>query len=167
MADGEIKTESPWRIIRRRMNPLNEISVRTQYLTRGNQYPRRKLTEYRIIEELGPSQIRSSWIALDRCDGKQRLYRCLPSFMSIQSHPLYRRGRLVTSFTRYKLLRIAWKIGVSNPDGFGRDDCDFFGLNNQEGFQQFILGWKGINKITLGDYIWNYLYDNDAVYSCF
>lgn len=163
MTSIKVEDDSPWRIIRRRVNPLDEIAVRSQFIP-GEQYHRR-ITEYRMVQELGPRFISGPWIGLDRCDGKQRLFRYVPGLTLRRDR--FPKGRCMISFSRHKLLRIAWKIGVNNPDGFARDDCNFFGLTDGEGFTHFTLGWKETNKIILGNYIWNHLYDNDAVYSYF
>ena len=104
------------------------------------------------------------WRGLDRGDDRQRLYQSLPGYYPGKIRRMYRRGRLVTSFPKDKLLRIAWKIGVSNPEGFGKEDCQFIGINgNGQGLEFFLTGWGDATKDIIGNYIWNRLYDTNEI----
>lgn len=106
----------------------------------------------------------NKWNGIDYGDGKYRLYRYVsPRFRGKRRNHYV--GRLITSFTKDKLLHIAWKIGVSNPDGFSQNDCVFLGLNHDEGFEHFKSGWDKTNKIVISNYIWNRLYDNGQVFT--
>ena len=183
-----------WKIVRRRSHPLSEVAFRTKQgirnrdlgvdrndILEGNLVGSQgsdlrmgrssdlgvRVTEYRVTQELGLQNVGGRWIAFDRCDGRQRLnrYRRLPVDEQIKF--LYPRGRLISNFPRSRLLEIAWKAGVSNPEGFAKSDCEFFDMAEEDGFALFLRGWASIQKSTLCNYIWNYLYDNHAVYSYF
>lgn len=103
------------------------------------------------------------WHGIDRQDGKCRLYRRFPSYFPREIRRSYRRGRLVKSFTKYRLYRIAWSLGVSNPEGFCKADGEIFDMSNDESFQLFIRGWGRTGKEKLGNYIWNRLYDLNRI----
>jgi hypothetical protein len=67
--------------------------------------------------------------------------------------------KLITSFSKAKLLRIAWKCDVTNPDGFDRGDAKFLGIEDHVGFNFYKTAWSSTKKQVLGRYIWNRLYD--------
>ena len=98
------------------------------------------------------------WMGLDRGDGCYRLYQ--EGRIETKRH---QRGRLMTSFSKEKLLRIAWDIGVFNPDSFGKSECRFWGVTCREGFNMFVTGWERSSKNTIIQYIWNTLEDNDEI----
>lgn len=75
----------------------------------------------------------------------------------------HRKGRLLKSFTYSQLLKLAWEIGVSNPEGFSDYDSKFLGYDDGDGFNSFISGWYDTNKSDLINYIWNRLYDTDNI----
>lgn len=103
------------------------------------------------------------WKGVDRHDGKYRLYQTVPGYFPGKIRRQHRRGKLMTSFDRIKLIKIAWKTGVANPESFDRSDCDILGLTDKQGFHCFVNGWTGTNKPTLIQYIWNHLYDSDNI----
>lgn len=67
--------------------------------------------------------------------------------------------RLITSFSKAKLLKIAWKSDVTNPDGFDRNDAKFLGVTDDTGFEFYKTGWSLTTKLIIGRYIWNRLHD--------
>lgn len=119
----------------------------------------------RGLDSLTRPQHKSSrhkvWYGIDRGDDRYRLRQNVPYRLSRKSD---HRGRLIDSFSKYKLLRIAWKIGVSNPEGFSKDDAEFLGLDDYSGFEHFLSGWEGMRKTQLTNYVWNRLHDLDQVY---
>ena len=93
---------------------------------------------------------KTSWKGLDKQDGKLRLYRHT-------SKKFKENGCEITRFTRNRLLRIAWKLDVVNPDGFARYDSIFFELDDNDGFNFFMKGWGGATKQEISKYIWSRL----------
>ena len=129
--------------------------------------PQRSLTTGRSsckLVDFSDQKIKGRWRGLDKYDGKKRIYRSIPSYFPRKTRRQYRRGCLMTSFTRYKLLRIAWKLVVSNPEGFDKSDCEFVGLNDDEGFKHFVSGWNRTTKDDIISYIWNHLYDTNQIH---
>lgn len=110
-------------------------------------------------------QYSMTWIGLDYGDGNYRLYRCIPYYFPANSKCRYIKGRLMKSFSQYKLLKIAWKIGVANPDGFDISDSYFININSKVAFDFFVMGWNGIKKKMLIQYIWNKLEETDKILS--
>lgn len=78
-------------------------------------------------------------------DGRYRLYQKIPHYFPGKIRRQYRRGRFMSSV---KLLRIAWKVGVVNPDGFDISDCPFWNVTPEQGFELFVIGWENITKET-------------------
>lgn len=103
------------------------------------------------------------WKGLDKGDGKYRIYRVLPSCLPATFHAQYSRGVLIQKFTKLKLMRIAWILCVSNPDGFSNLDARMFSMNDLSGFCHFMSGWTTTKKDILIEYIWNHLLDTDSV----
>lgn len=99
------------------------------------------------------------WRGIDRGDGKYRLYKTVPHHVPDMIRRRNHRGRLMYSFDKVKLMKIAWKIGVSNPDGFNKKSE----LNSNRGIQHFIDGWTRTNKPALMSYIWNHLANNNKI----
>ena len=125
-------------------------------------------TVNRLPAQLRPSgyhntKSRPQWRGIDRGDDRYRLYQKLPHYFPGKIRRRYRRGRLMESFNQVKLIKIAWKVGVSNPDGFDRSDCEFLGCPLDEGFEHFVDGWNGTKKLALMNYIWNHLNDSNAI----
>lgn len=104
-----------------------------------------------------------AWRGLDRGDGRYRLYQKIPHYFPGKIRRQYRRGRLMSTFSRVKLLRIAWKVGVVNPDGFDISDCPFWNVTPEKGFEFFVNGWEGTTKETLIQYLWNKLEETDQI----
>jgi len=95
-----------------------------------------------------------SWKGLDIGDGKLRLYR--KRYKNIQI-------KLISKFTRYELLLIAWNSDVTNPDGLNKSDCSFLGLDTHDGFTIFLDSWRTTSNSNLIDYIWNRLEETDNI----
>ena len=97
----------------------------------------------------------SSWKGYDTGDGKLRLYRKRKNIKQI---------KLITKFTRYELLRIAWNSDVTNPDGLNKSDCYFLGLDDDSGcFMQFLDSWDTTSNSQIINYIWNRLEETDNI----
>lgn len=110
------------------------------------------------------SRFDKQWRGIDRGDDRKRIYRKLHRYCPGKIRRNHRRGRLISSFPKHKLLRIAWKIGVSNPDGFGREDFQYWGIDDEEeGFEFFLSGWTDETKDCIENYIWGRLYDTDEI----
>lgn len=110
---------------------------------------------------------RKNWKGLDKGDEKKRLYKCLPKYYPVKLRRRYRRGILMSSFPIRKLLKIAWNIGVSNPDGFDKSDMKYLGFPDEESALSFFLnGWVNTDKESICNYIWNRLYDTDQIKQC-
>jgi len=116
-----------------------------------------------VPKKTSNKKVRSQWRGLDKYDGKRRLYRSIPSYFPGKIRRRYRRGRLITSFTHYKLLRIAWKLDVSNPEGFDKSDGEFMELDDNDGFEHFVNGWNDNTKDDIAIYIWNRLHETDEI----
>ncbi len=108
--------------------------------------------------------------AFDKGDGRHRLLfkgqskrSFNPLTHKIHVHMKSPKCRLINSFSKDRLMKIAWQAGVSNPDGFDRTDATFFGLNNQSAFDWFQTGWDTTSKTILGIYIWNRFHDLDEI----
>jgi hypothetical protein len=104
------------------------------------------------------------WNFLERGDGRlrlQRTARIIRRFKDGTVHVRFKRSshRLMASFSRRKLLKIAWKTDVTNPEGFDRGDTRFLGVDDDIGFEFYKTGWVSTTKIVIGRYIWNRLYD--------
>lgn len=103
------------------------------------------------------------WRGLDKNDGKYRIYQSIPDYLPGKIRRKYRRSKLMSSFTNLQLKRVAWKVGVTNQEGFDISDSKFWGASSAEGFKIFIKGWSNTSKSTLMDYIWNKLDDLDLI----
>ena len=101
---------------------------------------------------------------LDIGDGKYRLIFSKPQFLSYKIRKLHDRGRVITSFSKYELIKLAWKIGVINPYGIrhhemiGDEYCD-----EQDYFRCFAVGWKHCTKYDMSIYIWSHLQNTDNI----
>lgn len=105
-----------------------------------------------------------TWNFLDKGDGRLRLQRKAGTkryFKDGKVHVRFKKQsrKLIASFSREKLIKIAWKSDVTNPEGFDRDDAKFLGVTDDIGFDFYKTGWISTKKIVIGRYIWNRLYD--------
>ena len=107
------------------------------------------------------------WKGIDHGDNR---YRLITSYISdarlskkSKGSKKSSKGRLMNSFNRKRLLRIAWEMGVSNPDGFSRIDCEFFDVDLNQGFAFFASAWHNMFKQSICNYIWNHLDETDEI----
>jgi hypothetical protein len=142
-------------------NSLPIISV--SHLSNDNAKNKDSKYEAKWINVRKRKEVLTSWRGIDRRDGKYRLYKRIPSYCPGKMRNKSLRGRLMNSFTKFKLIKIAWKIGVANPDSFDSNDAKLFNLTDEEGFKHFAEGWNNSNKDDIMNYIWNHLYDADAI----
>ncbi len=87
------------------------------------------------------------WLGINRNDGRYRIYKRESRYKHVK-------GRLISSFTRSKLIKIAWKIGASNLIGMNHDYCKF---------KDYINGWNRSTKSILCQHIWHHLHLNKRV----
>lgn len=92
------------------------------------------------------------WKGIMRQDGRLRLVQ-----EGSYHYGSVSKGKLAECFPRPKLISIAWKIGVSNPDGFDQDDCEYFGVTPREVYDQYVAGWRGYKKNRILRFILNRL----------
>jgi hypothetical protein len=104
------------------------------------------------------------WRGLEKGDGQYRLYRTIPQYRPGKIRRHSRKGRLMKSYTTIQLMKIAWKIGVTNPEGFDLESCHHWGCEPADGLRFFITGWTGTTKDQLMNHIWNHLYDTDEIH---
>lgn len=104
------------------------------------------------------------WYGLLAHDRRPRLYQSVPNCFPRRVRSQCTKGRLPDSFTRVKLISIAWKVGVTNPDGFDQTDCNSFNITLAEGYKIYVDGWSAIKKERLINYIWNRLEETDRVH---
>lgn len=105
-----------------------------------------------------------TWDFFEKGDGRLRLQRktCTTRrFKDGKVHVRFKKPsqRLISSFSRMKLMKIAWKCEVTNPDGFDRGDAKFLDVSDEVGFEFYKTGWTTTTKTIMGRYIWNRLYD--------
>jgi len=103
------------------------------------------------------------WYGLLAQDRRPRLYQTVPDCFPRHVRNQNIRGRLLESFTRVKLISIAWKIGVTSPDGFDQSDCGFLNCTLAQGYKLYVHGWIGTRKAVIIRYVWNHLVDTDRV----
>lgn len=103
------------------------------------------------------------WHGVIRRAGRLCLYQYVPHCFPVIEWNRGSRGRVITSFTRVKLISIAWKLGVANPDGFDRFDCDFYDISLEEGYKHYVPSWRRVSKEHIINYIWNRLHDMDRI----
>ena len=103
------------------------------------------------------------WKGLDKGDNQYRLYQSLSRNFPRKLRSYNKRGKLMKTFNMHQLLEIAWKTGVTNPDGIDRTDARFWGLSYLQGFEFYLTGWEGVSKTHLMNYIWNRLYDTERI----
>ena len=98
------------------------------------------------------------WRGLDKNDGQYRIYR-------VRSSNLIRdnKGILLNTLIKSKLVRLAWKLGVSNLDGFNIHDAWSFNMTYNEGYQCYIKEWSDIKKTDIISHIWNHLLDMENI----
>jgi hypothetical protein len=105
-----------------------------------------------------------TWDFHDKGDGRLRLRRKTHTVRRFKDGKIQIRfkkpsQRLISSFSKAKLLKIAWKCDVTNPDGFDRGDAKFLGVSDKMGFDFYKTGWCSTKKMIIGRYIWNRLHD--------
>lgn len=100
------------------------------------------------------------WRGIDKRDGRYRLYKRTSKHVNRRPN---KSGKLIDSFSKSKLIKIAWKIGVANPDGFDQNDAKYLRCGLQSGYIHYKNGWMEINKKIIGNYVWNRLYDTDKI----
>ena len=97
-------------------------------------------------------------------DGYSRLIQEVPECFPDLDRRRCMRGRLITGFTRVKLINIAWKIGAKSPIGLSPD---FYRANwpgrPKVAYARFVSSWRGINKEKLCSQIWKRLIDTGNV----
>jgi hypothetical protein len=100
------------------------------------------------------------WRGIDHRDGKHRLYKIIPGCIRDKIRYRNQNGRVMHSFSKIKLIKIAWKIGVNNPEGFNKKTST---LSANQGLIHFIDGWINTSKPSLAGHIWNHLADNNSI----
>ena len=93
------------------------------------------------------------WRGFDYKDGQRRLIEQEVGD-GIRDKRMKSRGRVITTFQRDTLIKVAWEIGVSNPNG---DNINLFDINLEKGFEIFLDGWRWINRNLIANDIWNRL----------
>ncbi|MEO6067395.1 MAG: hypothetical protein ABIQ41_05385 [Gemmatimonadales bacterium] len=102
------------------------------------------------------------WRGLLDHDRRPRIYQKVPSCFGRRAASQAKRGRVLDSFTRVKLIRIAWKVGVENPQGYTKDNCKRF-IRSGNYYEKYVDGWKGLQKYRVTQYLWNHMLKTNQV----
>lgn len=106
---------------------------------------KRKREEIEDIRENQKVTPKREWEGIVGIDGRLRLVQ--------RGTSVSRKGRLAKWFDREKLISIAWKTGVTNPDGFDQSDCHYFGVTPRTAYEYYVDGWKGYRKNRIIQFI--------------
>lgn len=165
---SNLSVDNPW-IVPREKSTVTETPVLENTNSKLNSAPEKTIVKSKKVKltisnpKIVKLKIKNPkgfyrWRGLDKGDNHLRLYKS-KHFLDRGNHC----GRIISSYTKDELIKVAWKIGVTNPEGFDTEECDFWEIPHDEVFEIFASGWSRVDKKTVANYIWNRLYDTDAI----
>lgn len=99
-------------------------------------------------------QVSYSWKGLSFKDRKRRITKIYTNWLLAPKYYSFKRGKLLGSFNKSQLIKIAWEIGIDkdkNP--------------NFTNFERYSRLWRFYSKETIANKIWNYLrLTNNIIY---
>jgi hypothetical protein len=99
------------------------------------------------------------WYGIISNDRRKRVIKRIPQYYP--TSPIQHRVRLLESFTLDKLIKLAWNIGVTNPEGMNNETFQLEDARDRSTYITFATGWRACPKRVMANYIWNRLVEID------